>query len=106
MYIVTPGTTHPCSERGMLPCVGRSVGQVVDGRMALGAVVGKVELAGGPEETELALGFSAAEPVEVHVHGFCFARNDGFVGHADRCGFVTLDGSGGLGPSHFGEGLT
>ena len=44
--------------------------QVVDGGVALGAVVGEVELAGGPEESELALGFSAAEPVEVHVHGF------------------------------------
>ena len=35
-----------------------------------------------------------------------FVRYDGFVGHADRCGVVALDGSGGLGPSHFGEGLT
>ena len=70
MLLVTPGTTHPCSERGILPCVGRSVGQVVDGGVALGAVVGEVEFAGGPEESELALGFSAAEPVEVHVHGF------------------------------------
>ena len=105
MFLVTPGTTHPCSERGVLPCVCRSVGQVVDGRMALGAVVGEVELAGGPEESELALRFSAAEPVEVHVHGFCFTRNDGLVGYADRCGIVSLDGSGGLRPSHFGEGL-
>ena len=79
---------------------------MVDGRVALGAVGGEVELAGGPEESELALGFSAAEPVEVHVHGFRFARNDGLVGHTDRCGVVTLDGSGGLRPSHLGEGLT
>ena len=55
---------------------------------------------------ELALGFSAAEPVEVHVHGFCFAGDDGLVGHADCCGVVTPDGSWGLGPFHFGEGLT
>ena len=41
---------------------------VVNWRVILGAVVGEVELAGSPEEPELALGLSAAEPVEVHVH--------------------------------------
>ena len=46
------------------------MGQVVGGGVALGAVVGEVELAGGPEESEVALGFSAAELVEVHVDGF------------------------------------
>ena len=40
----------------------------MDGGVALGAVVVEVELADGPEESELALGFSAAEPVEVCVH--------------------------------------
>ena len=50
------------------------MGQVVDGGMALDAVVGEVEFAGGREESELALGFSAAEPVEVHVHGFFFCE--------------------------------
>ena len=81
------------------------MGQVLDGGVALGAVVGEVEFAGGPEELELALGFSAAEPVEVHVDIFCFARDDGFVDHADYCGVVALDGSGGLRSSHFSEGL-
>ena len=76
------------------------------GGVTLGAVVGEVEFAGGPEKSELALGFSAAEPVEFHVHGFCFARDAGFFGHADCCGVVALDGSWGMGPSHFGEGLT
>ena len=49
------------------------------GGVALADVVSEVDLAGGPEESELALGFSAAEPVEVHVHGFFFARDDGFL---------------------------
>ena len=58
---------------------------MVNGGVTLGAVVGEVEFAGGGEESELALRFSATEPVEFHVHGFCFARNGGFVGHADCC---------------------
>ena len=61
------------------------MGKVVHGGVIFCGIVQHVELACGPEELELSLRFSAAEPVEVHVHVLGFAWNDGLVGHAYWC---------------------
>ena len=71
--------------------------------MILGAVVGKICAAGGSVETELALGFVAAEPPESHVHGFSVPGDDGFVDDTSGDGVVGLDGRLGLRPTHFNE---
>ena len=41
---------------------------MIEERMVLGAVVGPVEVAGGPVEPELTLGVTAPEPVKTHIH--------------------------------------
>ena len=49
------------------------------------AVVSEVDLYCGLEVSELLLQFSAAEPVEFHVHGLGFAWNDGLDGYPYCC---------------------
>ena len=51
----------------------------------------------------MVLGVAAAEPPEVHVHGFEHLFQHGFVGDANGSGVVALDGQGGLRPAHFHE---
>ena len=48
------------------------LGFVVDIRVGLGGVIGKIGGTRTPVVAELALGFIAAEPPEAHVHGFHF----------------------------------
>ena len=76
---------------------------IVEQRMILGAVVGKICAAGGSVEAELALGFVAAEPPESHVHGLDIFGNNGIVGDSNSSGVVILDGRLGLRPTHFNE---
>ena len=69
------------------------------------AVIGKIVRARSPKETELILSFAAAEPVVLHVHGFCLALNDGVVRFTHGSGVIALDGAFGLRPTHFDEGI-
>ena len=78
---------------------------MIDVWVGFGGVIGKVGRAWTPVVTELALGFAAAEPPKAHVHGLHFLSYDGFVGDAQGCGVVCLDGGLGLWPTHFDEGL-
>ena len=45
-----------------------TVNFVLERWMMFGAVVGKIGVAGGAIEAELALGFETVEPPESHVH--------------------------------------
>ena len=76
---------------------------MVERRIILGAVVGKIHVAGGPVEAELSLGFAAAEPPESCVHGFGVLGYDGLVDNINGGGVVGLDERLGLQPTHFGE---
>ena len=53
--------------------------------MIICSVFSDVELSYGPEVSELFLWFSAADTVEVHVHGLGIVWNDGFVGSPYCC---------------------
>ena len=72
-------STHPCSEgrerkevAEVLTSMCRVLGVMVDIRMGLGGVVGKVGGPGPPVQAKLPLGFPAAEPPKMHVHGIQF----------------------------------
>ena len=78
---------------------------VVQRRMILGAIVGKIRVARSPVEAELALGLAAAEPPESHVHGFDVFGDNGLVDDTGGSGVVGLDGRLGLRPTHFDKGL-
>ena len=54
---------------------------------------------------ELNLGFASAEPVVLHVHGFCLALNDGVVTYTHGSRIIALDGGLRLQPIHFDEGI-
>ena len=76
---------------------------MVKRRMILGAVVGKIRVAGGPVEAELALGFAAAETPESHVHGLYVPGVYGFVDDTVSSRVDGLDGGLGLRPTYFDE---
>ena len=78
---------------------------MIDVWVGFGGVVGKVGGAWTPVVAELALGFAAAEPPKAHVHGLHFLSYECFVGYAQGCGVVCLDGGLGLRPTHLDEGL-
>ena len=56
-----------------------------------------------PKEAESALSFAAADPVVLHVHGFCLALNGGFFRYTHDSGVIALDGGFRLRPTHFDE---
>ena len=62
--------------------MGRAVGFMVYDRMMLGAVIAPVEAARGLVELDLALDFTATQPVETHVHGFGLTRHGSVIGDA------------------------
>ena len=72
--------------------MGRAVGFVIEGRMMFGAVVSPVEVVRGPVEAELALGVTAAEPVETHVHRLGLLGDNGIVSGSNGGGVVSLEG--------------
>ena len=76
---------------------------MVERRIVLGAVVGKIGVPGGPVEVELALGFAAVDPPELHVHGLDVLGNDGVIDDSDGSGVIGLDWRLGLWPTHLDE---
>ena len=68
------------------------MGLVVNVWVGLGRIVGEIGWSRAPKVSELALGFSAAEPPKAHVHGFHSFGNDGLVGDAEGSCVVCLDG--------------
>ena len=94
-------TYHYSELNWGLACVSGSMSFMVQGRMILGAVVDKICAARSPVEAELALGFTAVEPTESHVHGFNVFGDDGLVDDTGGSGVVGLDGRLGLRPTHF-----
>ena len=82
------------------------MGFMVKGGMIVCAVVGFFFRARSPKEAELNLRFAAAEPVVLHVHGFCLALNDGVARYTHGSGVIALDGGFRLQPTNFYEGIT
>ena len=82
-----------------------ALGFVIDVRMGFGGVVSKVGGARSPVEAKLTLGFPTAEPPEAHVHGFHPFCDDSFVGNAQGCCVVGLNGQLWLRPTHFDKGV-
>ena len=76
---------------------------MVDVRVGLGGVVGKIGGTRSPVEAKLSLGFSAAEPPQAHVNGFHIFSDDGFIGNTQGSGVVSLDCRLWLWPAHFDE---
>ena len=85
--------------------MGGAVKLMIEGRMVLGAVVGPVEVSGGPVESELTLGITAPEPVKTYIHQLGLLGDDGFVCDSNGSGIVSLDWGLRLGPTHLDEGL-
>ena len=125
---VSSGTTHPCSNSSSYKWAIESLfagwknkyviiqsiaimasydvwlfafGQVVDWRVHFCTVITFVGGPRGPVPTELALGFTASQPVESHVHWFNATRDNGLVDNSHCCGVVSLDRQMRLWLSHF-----
>ncbi len=73
--------------------------------MTFGGVVGPVFGACIPVITKLVLRCTATEPPEPHIHHFAPARNNSFIGNPRCCGFISLDRTFRLGPTHVDVGL-
>ena len=73
--------------------------------MVFGVIVGNVVGAFIPIEAELALRFSASEPVEAETEHLDSLRNDSVVRESDRSRVISLDRRRRLRPSHFDEGI-
>ena len=77
------------------------LGEVIYGRMVLGALVSKVFVSLCSEVAKLALWVSALQPVKLHFRGLCFAGGDRFIGQSNGSRVVALDCWSRLGPSLF-----
>ena len=66
-------------------------------------VVGKIGTDEGQVESELALGFTGVEPLELHVHGVDIFGNDCVLGDFNSSGVAGLDRRHGLRPTQFDE---
>ena len=82
------------------------MGFIVNRGVIFGAVIGKIVRSRSPKETELTLSFAEAEPVVLHVRGFCLALNYGVVRYTHGSGVIALDGGFGLRSTHFDEGIS
>ena len=79
---------------------------VVHGRVVLGDVITIFGGSRPPVMTKLLLRFSAADPVETHVHYFGFLRGNSVVDYSKVCGVVRLDWRWWLWMSHGDEGVS
>ena len=82
------------------------MGFMVKRGVVFGAVIGKIVRARSPKEAELTLSFMSAEPVVLHVHGFCLLLNDVVGRYTHASGVIVLDGGFGLRPTHFNDGIS
>ena len=62
----------------------------------LDPVICIVEFSGSPVDSKLILTFAIAQPVEMHIHGFCAFWLDLTIDDALGHGVVSLDGRGWL----------
>ena len=88
-----------------LDSMGEAVSLMVRWVMVIGAVIAPVLGARVPVETELALAFVAANPVEAGIHRICLLLDDDVVDHAGGIDVVSLDRRGRLWSYHFNQGL-
>ena len=65
--------------------------RVVRGRVVFGVVIGEIVGTFVPIEPELALGFPASEPMDLHANHFDAACDDGVVYESDCSQIVCLD---------------
>ena len=85
--------------------MGRPMGFMIKEGVVFCAIVGKIVGTRSPEKPELALCFTEAEPVVLHVYGFDFTLDDGVISNHNCGGFITLDGRFGLRPTHIDKSL-
>ena len=69
------------------------------------AIISLVQVSICPVLSELALGFSASDPVEASVHCLQLSWNDGVIHHTCSGGVVCLEGGFWLWPLYFLESL-
>ena len=79
---------------------------MIKGGVIFGAIIGKIIGTRSLKEPELALSFTAAEPVVLYVHDFSLTLDDGVIRNTNCSGVITLDGIFGLRPTHINKGLT
>ena len=71
-----------------------------------GLVADQVCCAGPPEETELALCFTASQPLKLHVHCFCLPWLNVACGNSEGSAVISLHWRGGLWVAHFFQELS
>ena len=81
------------------------VGFMVGVWVMFSVVISPVFRASIPVIVKLVLGCAASKPPETHIHHFCPAGNNCFVGNTIGCGVIRLDRSLRLWPSHSDERL-
>ena len=69
-------------------------------------IIGVILIAWAPIDKELALGDAVSDPVESHVNCLGLSLFHRVQGKAHRYFVISLDWSGWLGMSHFGEGCS
>ena len=70
------------------------------------AIIGKIVGTRRPKEPELTLSFTVAEPVVLHVNGFGFSLDDGFIRKPNCGGVIKMDRRFEMRPTHLDKGLT
>ena len=73
------------------------------GSEVFGIIVGNVDVAGCPENVEVALADAITDPVEAHVHGAAAFLFDGVIDYTVCACVVRLNGGGWLRMSHGNE---
>ena len=63
--------------------MGRPMGFMIKGGVIFGAIIGKIIGIRSPKEPELALSFTATEPVVLHVYGFGLTLDDGVISNTN-----------------------
>ena len=86
--------------------MGRHMGLMIKGGVIFCAIIGNIVGTRSAKEPELALSFTAAESVVLHVHCFGFELYDCVIGNPNCSVVITLDGIFMMRPTHFDKVLT
>ena len=86
--------------------MGRHMGLMIKGGVIFCAIIGNIVGTRSAKEPELALSFTAAESVVLHVHCFGFELYDCVIGNPNCSVVITLYGRFRLRPTYIYKGLT
>ena len=79
----------------------QSSGFMIEGGVMFCAVISPVQVSTCPVVSELALGFSASDPVEASVHCLQLFWDDGVIDYSCSGGIVRMEGGFWMWPLHF-----